>query len=116
MGEGGGLKLRPEADRLQPMDTNSVIAVLKHHKDDLRRQGVAHASVFGSMARGESRPDSDIDIVVDIDPSAALSAFDYAGLKHYVAGLFKGPVDVVSLEGLKRRLKPSVLAEKIDAF
>ena len=74
------------------------------------------AAVFGSVARGESRSDSDIDIMVEIDPEAHLTVFDYAGLKDYIASLFDGPVDVVNRDGLKPYVRPAATADAIYAF
>ena len=73
------------------------------------------AAVFGSVARGDSGPDSDIDIMVEINPEAHLTLFD-AGLKEYIAGLFDGPVDVVNLDGLKPYVGPAAAADAIYAF
>ena len=72
--------------------------------------------MFGSVARGDDRPDSDIDIMVEIDPEAHLTVFDYAGLKDYIASLFDGPVDVVNRDGLKPYVRPAATAEAIYAF
>jgi uncharacterized protein with HEPN domain len=55
--------------------------------------------LFGSRARGDNRPDSDIDIMVEFDPAAHVTVFNYVGLKDYIASLFDGPVDVVNKEG-----------------
>jgi len=82
----------------------------------LRARGVAHAALFGSRARGESRPDSDTDIMIEIDPAAHVTLFDYVGLKEYIAGLFDGPVDVVNREGLKPYVRPTATADAIYAF
>jgi hypothetical protein len=76
-------------------------------------RGGAHAELF---ARGDSRPDSNTDIMVEIDPTARVSVYDYVALKDYIAGLFEGPVDVVSREGLKPYLRPAVIADAIYAF
>lgn len=67
-------------------------------------------------ARGDARPDSDIDIIVEFDPAAHVTVFNYAGLKDYIAGLFDGPVDVVSREGLKPYVRPAVITDAIYAF
>jgi predicted nucleotidyltransferase len=72
--------------------------------------------VFGSVARGDSHPDSDIDIMVEIDPEAHLTVFDYAGLKDYIATLFDGPVDVVNRDGLKPYVRPAATIDAIYAF
>ena len=74
------------------------------------------AALFGSVARGDNRPDSDIDIMIEINPEAHITVFDYVGLKEYIAGLFDGPVDVVSREGLKPYVRPAATADAIYAF
>jgi len=72
--------------------------------------------VFGSVARNEQRPDSDIDILVDTDPVIASTMFDYAGLKDHVASLFEGPVDVIDREALRPRIQARATADAIYAF
>jgi uncharacterized protein len=98
------------------MDREAIIARLRQHEAALRARGVAHAALFGSRARGESRPDSDTDIMIEIDPAAHVTLFDYVGLKEYIAGLFDGPVDVVNREGLKPYVRPTATADAIYAF
>jgi predicted nucleotidyltransferase len=98
------------------MRSDEIIATLRRHEAELHRQGVAHAALFGSVARGEARTDSDIDILIDLDPSARLSVFDYVGVKEYIAGLFERPVDVVNRAGLKPHIRPVVLTEVVHAF
>jgi predicted nucleotidyltransferase len=98
------------------MDRQSIIAILQKHQAELHRQGVLHAALFGSVARGDARPDSDIDIMIDLDPDAHLGVFDYVGLKDYIAGLFDAPVDVVNREGLKPYVKPAALSDAVYAF
>jgi predicted nucleotidyltransferase len=77
---------------------------------------VRRAALFGSVARGENRPDSDIDIMVEIDPEAHITVFDYVDIKEYIAGLFDGPVDVVSRDSLKPYVRPTATADAIYAF
>lgn len=98
------------------METQEALAILRRHEGALRGRGVRRAALFGSIARGENRPDSDIDIVIEIEPEAHVTVFDYAGLKEYIAGLFEAPVDVVSLDGLKPYIRPTVTADAVYAF
>jgi predicted nucleotidyltransferase len=72
--------------------------------------------LFGSRARGDNRPDSDIDIMIEIEPEALISVYDYVGLKDYIAGLFEGPVDVVNRDGLKPYVRPAATLDAIYAF
>ena len=71
---------------------------------------------IGSVARGSSRSDSDIDIMIEIDPDAPITVFDYVDLKEYIAGLFDHPVDVVNRDGLKSHIRPAATADAIYAF
>jgi uncharacterized protein len=98
------------------MDRQSIIARLRDNEPNLRARGVTHAALFGSRARGEERTDSDTDIMIEIDPEAHITIFDYAGLKEYIAGLFDGPVDVVNRDALKPWLRPAVVTDAIYAF
>jgi len=98
------------------MRRDDIIARLKAAEPALRARGIRRAAVFGSVARGDDRPDSDIDIMIEVDPEAHITIYDYVGLKEYVAGLFDGPVDVVSRDGLKPYVRPAATADAIYAF
>jgi uncharacterized protein len=98
------------------MDRNRIITTLLENRAELERQGVLHAALFGSMARGDATAGSDIDVMIDLDPENQIGVFEYAGLKEYIAGLFDIPVDVVNRNGLKPYVKPAVLADAIHVF
>jgi predicted nucleotidyltransferase len=98
------------------MNRARALETLKRSEPALRARGVRHAAVFGSVARGDNRPDSDVDIMVEIDPEAHITVFDYAGLKEYIASLFDGQVDVVNRESLKPYVRPAATADAHYAF
>jgi predicted nucleotidyltransferase len=56
---------------------------LRQNERSLRERGVTHAALFGSRARGDASSDSDTDIMIEVDPEAHISVFDYVGLKQY---------------------------------
>ena len=97
-------------------EKNDAIKVLRRHQDDLRARGIIHAALFGSVARGEAGPNSDLDVLIEFDPELNLDIFAYAGLKRYVAELFSGRVDVVNKEALKPHLRQPVSADAVYAF
>ena len=66
------------------MDSRDALATLRQHESELRARGVAHAAVFGSVARGDHRPGSDLDIMIDVAPEARLTVYGYVGLKDYI--------------------------------
>jgi uncharacterized protein len=108
--------LRPLFVLLLGMDRQDIIARLRAHEAALKERGVAHAALFGSRARGDARPDSDTDIMIEIDPNIRIGVYEYVGLKEYIASLFDGPVDVVNRDGLKPYVKPAAMADAIYAF
>lgn len=98
------------------MNREDIIAQLREHEAELRARGVLHVALFGSRARGDAHPDSDTDIMVEIDPAARVTLFDYAGLKEYIASLFDGSVDVVNRASLKPYVRPAATVEAVYAF
>jgi uncharacterized protein len=93
-----------------------ILAKLRQSEVELRARGVHHAALFGSRARGDNRPDSDIDIMIEVDPSAEIGVYEYVALKAYIAGLFAGRVDVISRDGLKPHVREPVTDDAIYAF
>jgi len=79
--------------------------------DLCRGYRVRELSFFGSAARGEMRPESDIDLLVDFLPDSEIDLVDYAGLILGLSQLLGRKVDLVSKNGLKPLIRASVLKE-----
>ena len=76
-----------------------------------RQYQVGELSVFGSAARGEMGPDSDIDLLVEFIPEARVDLLDHAGLMLDLTELLGRRVDLVSKRGLKPLIRASILDE-----
>jgi len=109
---GKGRKDPPPSHTILGWEVSDIHAAIQ----TLRAQGVTHAALFGSIARGDDRPDSDIDIMIELDPAARVTMFDYVEIKEYIEGLFSEPVDVVNRDGLKPLVRPKATADAIYAF
>jgi predicted nucleotidyltransferase len=73
------------------------------------RRGARNVRLFGSVARDEAGPDSDVDFLVDLEPGRSL--LDLGGLLMDLQKLMGRKVDVVTETGLRPRLRPRVLRE-----
>jgi len=97
-------------------DLHHVLETLRAHEVELRRLGVAHAAVFGSVARGDAGAVSDIDVLVDLDENRPIGIFEYARVKLYINELLEGPSDGVNRRTLKPLLRANILHDAIHAF
>ena len=97
------------------MNRDQAIAMLRAHERELRQLGVRHAALFGSLARGEARRRSDIDILIEIEPDAEIGLFEYVGITQYLEELFP-KADVANRAALKPHVRPSAERDAVYAF
>jgi uncharacterized protein len=81
-----------------------------------RKNKVRELSIFGSRARGDDRPDSDYDFLVEFHPDAGIGLIEFVGIKLELEELLGRGVDLVSKTGLKRRIRSRVLAEAKNVY
>jgi len=74
------------------------------------RYGIARLEVFGSTSRGDTRPDSDVDMLYELSPGARLG-WEIEDLAQELSLALRRPVDLVSRRFLHERLRDAVLAE-----
>lgn len=89
------------------MDRDAILSLLNQHRDLIaKRFGAQQLALFGSAARDELRPDSDVDVLVEFDGPATFDG--YFDLKDYLEQLLGRPVDLVTAKGLKPRARQHV--------
>lgn len=98
------------------MNRQEILDVLRENERVLRARGVSHAALFGSVARGEQRPDSDIDILVEIAPDAPVGVFEYVGIVRLIEDMFPTRVDVANRDSLKPSVRPHAERDAVFAY
>ena len=98
------------------MDKDAVIATLRQHRAEVERLGIMHVALFGSLARGEAGPQSDIDLAFDLVEGKEIGIWEYAGLKRQIAELFSGEVDVIDRGIAKPWLRAEIDRDAVYAF
>jgi uncharacterized protein len=102
--------------RHRPRAGVGIIATLRAHQAELRRRGVRHTGLFGSLARGEGKGTSDIDILIEIDRQAPLGRFEYVGITQYPTDPFSVRVDITNRSSLKPLVRPTIERDTLYAF
>ncbi len=93
-----------------------VIATLRLHEADLRDAGIRSLSLFGSVARGDDGPGSDVDLAAELEPAACIGLIGLAALERRLAGLLGRRVDLLPEPVEKARLRASIERDRRLAF
>ncbi len=104
-----------EQDRRAPA-LSEVVAQLRAHEASLRGRGIASLSVFGSVARGDAKPDSDIDLAIDFEPGARVSLTALAALRADLAEILGASVDLAEWTALHPHIREAAVREAVRIF
>ncbi|NLD96172.1 MAG: nucleotidyltransferase family protein [Synergistaceae bacterium] len=93
-----------------------TVSILEANKELLKQFHVGSLSVFGSVARGEAGPDSDIDLLVDFEPGARIGFFAFARLQKCLEELLGTKVDLVTPDALHEGMRAEIIEEAVHAI
>ena len=97
------------------MDCGEAIARLKQHEAEFKQLGVEHLYLFGSTARGEARPGSDVDLFFD-HPEGSIGLYELMDVKEAAARILGCPADVMTRRSLHRVLRKGIEASALQVF
>jgi uncharacterized protein len=98
------------------MDKLTAVAKLRDSEDAIRALGATSLYLFGSTARDEARPDSDLDVFIEYDPSRRFSLIDLAGIKLEIEDRIGTEVHVTTRDSLHPKMRKKIEADSIKIF
>jgi uncharacterized protein len=98
------------------MKRDEIIATLRAYEPELRAAGITRLALFGSVARNEAQPGSDIDLLAAFDAGREFSLLDIIGIENRLTDLVGHPVDLVEEGTLGPRVGKNVNREIVRAF
>jgi len=97
------------------MERATAIATLRAHEADLKRLGVERLYLFGSTARGDARPNSDVDMFFDY-PKGRFSLFDLMAVQERASAILGHKADVMTRDSLHKMLRERIEAGAVQVF
>jgi predicted nucleotidyltransferase len=107
---------RGSCPRRESPQSESIHAELRGLERPLRDRGLTALALFGSTVRGTTRPDSDIDVLIDVDPKVKFSLVDLVSVQDFLEDRLGRKVDVVTREGLDPAIRDRILREARQVF
>jgi predicted nucleotidyltransferase len=97
------------------MDRGEAMARLKEHETELKQLGIEHLYLFGSTARGEARPDSDVDLFFD-HPEGSIGLYELIDVREAAARILGCKADIMTRRSLHRVLRKSIEKAAVQVF
>ena len=98
------------------MTRDEVLTTLRQHAPELQAEGIVHLGLFGSTARNEATPDSDVDLMAEYDPGKRLSLLGICRLEYQISDLLGAKVDLCGRHTLKPFARETAERDLIVAF
>ena len=96
------------------MDRDYILATLSRHREEIKALGVSSLALFGSAARNEAGPESDVDLLVEFD--RPMGIFGFLDIKYRLEEILGVKVDLVSRSGVHLALRDRIFAEAINVL
>jgi uncharacterized protein len=90
------------------MTRDEIVTTIRKNAEAIKAEGVTKLAIFGSRVRGDNRPDSDIDILVEVAPDVSFSLLNLIGVQHII-----GDATGLQAQATMRRSIPPRVAERI---
>jgi uncharacterized protein len=98
------------------MNRNEIVDTLRYVAPALKAEGVVKLAIFGSRARGDARPDSDLDVLVEVEPNAHFSALNLVGVQHIIEDATGLPVQATMRRSLEPRIAQRIAGDIVEVF
>ena len=98
------------------MTKEDAIARLKAHEAELRAMGIKRLSLFGSTARGEERPGSDVDLAAEFHHQSSFGLFRYAKLAGHLERILEAKIDLIGEPARSPRLQTEIDRDRLLVF
>ena len=96
------------------MEREKVLEIIQLHQTQLQELGIKSLGLFGSVAREQAKPDSDVDFLVEF--SKPIEFFNFFRVQHYLEDILGCNVDLGTFDALKEHLRKPVSEEVVRVF
>jgi predicted nucleotidyltransferase len=97
-------------------DRTGLVRRLRELEPEFRKAGVTSLAIFGSRARGDNRPDSDVDVLIEVDLDRKFSLFDLVGLEHLIVDKVGLSASLLMRRSLDPQFEAAIKDDVIEVF
>jgi predicted nucleotidyltransferase len=98
------------------MTRDEIIAKLRANAAAIKAEGVTKLAIFGSRARDDARPDSDIDVLVEVAPDSSFSLLNLIGVEHIIKDVTGMPAQATMRRSLDPRMAERIADDIVEVF